>query len=297
MTRILSLQALKMPLFIVFLVIAFNASPVTAEALNEGEFKVQLAEAESVSNRVVAKEQCYINEDKKLQKHSEQLQVTVGDLHRSEQQQSAEQERYSVEAGEFQRESRQAQKSMADLSRTIKNTENRIRIKQRELNQCKKDAWIFGFVCDVAAEITGLNQDLRNARAQRQGLEIHRRSLTSQLKDAKSREAKSAETLKGIERELAKTQESIRTIETNIQQIKTSLNQIRTSKQSYTIASDNFKRIFAEFDALDPNSDRRSVVRRLSNASDELGVQITAVTNLLNESRVKLPDGTLACTQ
>lgn len=289
--------SIRFLLFFSFFLFVFHTNAQQISQEESEAFKAQLLEAKDVSGRLAEKEQCYINEDKNLQKRSESLQANVGDLHRQEKEQSADLKRYTLEASEFQRDFERNKQEVSNINAHIRSIERQIRSKQGALDKCKDDAWIFGFVCDVAAEISGLNKDLSRSRAQRQSMEINRNGLAKQLDAASKRKTESTEKLRKTQSSLTKTTESIKSTESNIKKIKVSLENIRNSKQSYAVVNEDFKSVFTEFNSLDPQSDRRSIIRRLRNSSDALKTQISTINILLKENNVKLPDGRLACTQ
>lgn len=274
------------------------ALSVEAETLTPDEIqalKEQLTGARGVYTTLDNRVQCYVDQDISLQGRSKQLQERAGNLHREEKKLSSELDQRRFEAKGFQRDAETAQQEMYALQKKIAVIERDMQVRQAGLDGCKDKAWIFGFVCDLAGEISGLKKQLRELASKKEEMNIKIISRDKQLKDARDREYQATELLKKAQLGSAQNKREIQAVEAQIKVIKPSLTKIRAAKQVYSIELDTFEYTFAEFDALDPNSDRRSVIRRLRRESEDLDVQLIQARELLNENGLQLPSGERIC--
>lgn len=283
---------------IVLLLATVLVLPAAAQTLSPSEIdalKAQLVEAQDVNTTLAARVQCYIDKDTSLQARSSQLQQTAGDLHRQEQTLSTELAQKKSEAEGFRREYEAAQREMNNLQRKKRGIEAQIRVRQADLDNCKKEWWTPNFLCDFAGEITGLKGQLRNLAAERQATEIKAHQLRKDLEKAQRRYKDAATLLQKKQAAVLQNKQDIAAAEAEIKVIKASLAEIRAVKQDYTAELGQFQDTFKELESLDPNSDRRSVVRRLRRESTELDVLRVKVRGLLDENGLLLPSGKRIC--
>ncbi|PKH01048.1 hypothetical protein CXF72_19140 [Psychromonas sp. MB-3u-54] len=282
---------------VLFLVTAL-ALPAMAQTLAPSEIdtlKAQLVKAQDVYSALGTRVQCYEKKDTSLQVRSSQLQKTAGDLHQQEQMLSSELAQAKSEAEEFNREFEAARQEMDKLQSKISNIEAQIQARQAALDDCKRKAWIFGFVCDIAGELAGLNGDLRRFSADRQAANIKAGTLDQQLRAAQIRQSQAAERFQNNQHTSDQHKQDIAAAEAEIKVIKASLSEIRTVKQDYSVKLGTFQDAFTEFEALDPSSARRSVVHRLLRESADLDALLVKARGVIERNGLQLPNGERLC--
>jgi len=292
-------NTLSLPLFFIkFLLVVILVLPVEAEELTVTDIKIfnaQLIESQYIHNEFITKIQCYLDQDTHLQANSSKLQQIVGDLHQEEQGLSSKLVQAKFEAEKFQQNFEQARNERNRL----KNKTNKIRYKimghKETLKDCKKHLWIFGFTCDLAAEISGLKGQLRKLSNDEKEVKIKVNSLNQQVSDAQGRLNKANKQLAKIQNTLHQAKNNITTTEAEIKLIKMSLAEIRRMKQNYTIEHNQFNDIFTELKNLDPLSERRSIIRRLRQESIDLSEQQRKARALFDENGLQLSNGKRIC--
>lgn len=299
MTNILNLPRFSKTSFaIVLLLVTALALPAAAQTLTPSEIdtlKAQLVEVRYVCEALGARVRCYVDKGAKLQADSSQLQQTAGDLHQRERKRSSELEQRKSEAEAYRHDFEAAEQEMDNLKRKMSNIKAQIRAGQAELDDCKSKFWIFGFVCDIASELAGLNGALRKLSAERQATDIKALSLKPRLDIAQIQQNMAAERFQRTQITLAQTKRDIAAAEAKIKVIKESLCEIRTVERDYSAEFKRFQRAFTEFEGLDPSTDRRSVVRRLRRESADLDDLLVKARGLLDENGLQLPSGGRIC--
>ncbi len=283
---------------IAFSLLVALALPAEAQPLTPSEIeslKTQLLDAQSVYATLGARVDCYADSETRFQTRSFQLQETAGDLKQREQEMSAELQAAESEAAALRREFEQSEREMGTLQLQINRIENGIRIRQAELDRCKSDWGVLGFLCDLAGEISGLNKDLRRLSADRSAAAIRVRSAQQRLEDAETRKNTATGRFETIREASDETKQKIAVIEAEIKLIKASLAEIRVVDQAYAVELGNFEDAFAEFDRLDPGSDRRFVIHRLRSESQNLEDHLVKARALLDENGLQLPGGVRIC--
>lgn len=299
-TNVLNLQLFcKTLLAIVLLIVTALALPSAAQTQTTSEIdalKTQLAEAQDVFSALGARVQCYVVDDARLQADSSQLQQTAGDLHRQEQTLSSELAQSRHEAEAFRRDFEATRQETNSLEREMSKIQAKIRVRQAALDNCKSKAWIFGFVCDWAGELAGLNGDLRKLSSEIKAVGIKASSLQKQLSVAEVRQNQAAERLQITQVKSDQIKGDIVAVEAEIKVIKASLSYIRTVKQDYFSELGTFQDAYAKFVGLAPGSDRRSsVVRRLRRKSADLDDLRDKARVLLEENSLQLLNGERTC--
>ena len=151
------------------------------------------------------------------------------------------------------------------------------------------------FLCDVAGELSGLNGSLRDLEGAMQATNVRANASLARLNQAKLQVDEARTQLKENKNSLTEAQQERETIEGEIKVIKEGLSEIRMVKQDYSSRRQGFEQVFDEIKNLDPNSDRRSVTRRLRRESEDLGDLLIKAQNLLDKNGVMLPNGDQAC--
>nr|WP_275938483.1 hypothetical protein [Pectobacterium brasiliense] len=150
--------------------------------------------------------------------------------------------------------------------------------------------------CELYAEISGLNSDLRNLDNERQQLDIKVRSSREYLKNAFDKKIQAETRLKESLTKSEQNSADIATVENKIGVIKASLTEIRKLKQDNAILLARFTDSIAELNGLDPASDRRFIVNRLHQESESLNVLLLKSQELLDINGLQLPGGERICT-
>lgn len=283
--------------FIVVFLATFSLS-TAAQTLTPSEiavFRAQLVKAQRVDAALSTKGQCYGNKEASLQANSNQLQETAGELHRQEQKLAAELERAKFEAESFSRDFEIALRERQDLENRMRDVNFQIRARVAELEDCKRQFGFLGFLCDFAGELSGLNGDLRKLTAARQEIDIWITSLEKRLQLARNEKSQAEERFRKNMMEFDKNKADIASVEEKIKVIKASLSEIRTLKQDNATLRDGFTALLAEFEGLDPASDRQSVARRLRRESEELNTLLIKAQKLLDSNGLLLPGGERIC--
>jgi chromosome segregation ATPase len=94
---------------------------------------------------------------------------------------------------------------------------------------------------------------------------------------------------------LEQNQMSIKTNEAELKSIKSALSALRSAKQDYATKQSRFDAAYKDFKSLDPNSDRRYVIRQLRNASQEMAVALPIAEAAVNDNGLLLSSGTRIC--
>jgi chromosome segregation ATPase len=299
MTNRLNLLGLsKMSWAAFILLMTAMVMPVAAQPLTPAEIDAlqrQLVEARNVAAALDARVQCYVDRDNSFHQRSKQLQLNAAGLHQQEDELSArlQQEKYKAES--FERDYVSARNDMHNLKRKMDAIQHHIRRLKAELDDCKSKAWIFGFVCDFAGEISGLNSHLRNLAADSRVALIKMQSLEKNLRDAERRKNQAQQELQKTQSQLNQTTRDLAATEAEIKSLKASLARIREVKQDYSSELNQFEYAFNEFENLDPASDRRFVVRRLRHESEDLKGLLAQARGLLDENGLLLPTGKRIC--
>lgn len=290
----------KIPLYLSAMILLFLALfSVTVfaqlEPAEREELKTLLLKARDVNSALQGRLLCYTEKDAVFQAQSSQLQQQTGDLHQQEKQLASELARVKSEAEGFRQQLLLARQQLEQLQARMQQVEWEIRSRQAELDRCKDDWGFVGFLCDLAGEITGLNGQLRQLAAERQSHELTTRMLEPQVQAAQNRQIQAEQHWYEAQSKTEQTQAAVLATEAKITVLKASLEQIRLLRQQYATSQDSLSHSFAEFESLDPASDRRSVIRRLRQESAALNELLLKAHTLLDKNGLSLPGGERIC--
>lgn len=283
----------------VVLFVSFSLS-IAAQTLTPSEiaaFRAQLVEAQSVNTALITKGQCYGSNEASLQAISSQLQETAGELHHQAQKLAAELERAKFKAESFSREFERAVQERQNAENRMRDINFQIRVREAELEDCKRQFGFLGFLCDLAGEISGLKGELRKLTAARQEIDIRIASLENGLQLAHNEKNQAEEQFTQNLMEFDKNKADIASVEEKIKLIKASLSEIRTLQQDNATLRDSFSALLAEFESLDPASEHQSVAHRLRRESEELSALLTKAQKLLDSNGLLLPSGERICAR
>ncbi|WP_350326637.1 hypothetical protein [Pectobacterium aroidearum] len=298
-------------LWAAFLAISFTTSlslSAATQTLTPSEieaFNAQIANAQRIDTALVAKGQCYADKDTELEANSHRLEETAGELHRQEQQLVAELTSAESEVKAFSEALDKELEQKNGLEQRMSHVKNQIRKKESELDSCKRPTGSFFddilspftyIGCELYAEISGLNSDLRNLDNERQQLDIKVRASREYLKNASDKKSQAETRLKESLMRTEQNRTDIATVENKISVIKASLTEIRKLKQDNATLLARFTDSIAELNGLDPASDRRFIVNRLRQESESLNVLLLKSQELLDINGLQLPDGERICT-
>ncbi|WP_174870570.1 hypothetical protein [Pectobacterium polaris] len=298
-------------LWVAFLAIFFTTSfslSAATQTLTPSEieaFNAQVANAQRIDTALVAKGQCYADKDAEFEANSHRLQETAGELHRQEQQLVAELTSAESEVKAYSEalDKELEQKNYLEQRRWY--VENEIRKKESELDSCKRPTGSFFddilspftyIGCELYAEISGLNSDLRNLDNERQQLDMKVKSSREYLKNASDRKDRAEKRLQENREKFDNNKNGIDAVEKEIGMLKVSLADIRKLKQDNATLLARFTDSIAELNGLDPTSDRRLIVNRLRQESESLNVLLLKSQELLDINGLQLPGGERICT-
>ncbi len=288
----------KFSFIIVLFLAAILSLSAAAQPLAPSEIdalRAQLVKARDVATALSSRVRCYVDKDTDFQARSSQLQQTAGGLHLQERKLSGELEQAQFEAESFRRDFEGVLQEMDKLQNKRGNIEVQILKRQAELDNCKRTFGIFGFLCDWAGEIAGLNNELRKLSAEGKAANIRADSLQRQIGAAQIRQGEATDRLREKQIELAQIKRDIEMVEAEIKVIKASLSEIRAVKQACSVQCGKFDRAFAEFEGPAQDSDRAPVVRRLRRESAELDDLLEKAGKLLDKNGLQLPSGERIC--
>ncbi|MEI7336008.1 hypothetical protein LHL03_11020 [Pectobacterium carotovorum] len=298
-------------LWVAFLAIFFTTPlslSAATQALTPSEieaFNAQVANAQRIDTALVAKGQCYADKDAELEANSHRLQETAGELHRQEQQLVAELTSAESEVKAFSEALDKELEQKNYLEQRMWYVKNEIRKKESELDSCKRPTGSFFddilspftyIGCELYAEISGLNSDLRNLDNERQQLDMKVKSSREYLKNASDKKDRAEKRLKENREKFDNNKNGIDAVEKEIGMLKVSLAEIRKLKQDNATLLARFTDSIAELNGLDPASDRRFIVTRLHQESESLNVLLLKSQELLDINGLQLPDGERICT-
>jgi chromosome segregation ATPase len=170
-----------------------------------------------------------------------------------------------------------------------------IRAREAAMAKCKKDFGFLGFFCDLSGEIIGLNGDLRKFSAAYKAASIPLRSSEQQLREARERQNRARAEFQQAQNALNQTERDLATTEAEIKALKATLARIREVGGDYSEELRQFQYAFSELEGLDPNSDRRYVVKRLRRESADLHNLLIEARKLLDQKGLLLPSGRFIC--
>ncbi|MFJ5338592.1 hypothetical protein ACIPSD_05685 [Pectobacterium sp. CHL-2024] len=298
-------------LWVAFLTIFFATSlslSAATQTLTPSEieaFNAQIANAQRIDATLSIKGQCYSDKDADLEANSHRLEETAGELHRQEQQLVAELTRAESEVKAFSEALDKELEQKNYLEQRMWHVKNEIRKKESELDSCKRPTGSFFddilspftyIGCELYAEISGLNSDLRNLDNERQQLDIKVRSSREYLKNAFDKKIQAETRLKESLTKSEQNSADIAAVENKIGMLKVSLAEIRKLKQDNATLLARFTDSIAELNGLDPASDRRFIVNRLHQESESLNILLLKSQELLDINGLQLPDGERICT-
>ncbi|AIU88535.1 hypothetical protein ABRP70_18060 [Pectobacterium odoriferum] len=298
-------------LWVAFLAIFFTTSlslSAATQTLTPSEieaFNAQVANAQRIDTALVAKGQCYADKDAELEANSHRLQETAGELHRQEQQLVAELTSAESEVKAFSEALDKELEQKNYLEQRMWYVKNEIRKKESELDSCKRPTGSFFddilspftyIGCELYAEISGLNSDLRNLDNERQQLDMKVKSSREYLKNASDKKDRAEKRLKENREKFDNNKNGIDAVEKEIGMLKVSLAEIRKLKQDNATLLVRFTDSITELNGLDPTSDRRLIVTRLRQESESLNVLLLKSQELLDINGLQLPGGERICT-
>ena len=283
----------------VFLMLG-NAATAQSGALSAAELaaiEVQQPRAIAVLATIDAKIDCFKKHDAQYEKRSRKLELETGDLRRAEAKLQVELTVASDEERGFAKQVAETKRNLSSTKQKITRLNARLKSANAALKDCKNKLWIFGFTCDIAGEISGLNSDIRNMQAQRQAEQIKFSSATTQHVAASASRVAASESHSAAKVALQQKQKSIAENEAELKAIKSALSAMRAAKQGYATKQSSLASAYQDFKALDPSSDRRFEIRQLRNASQEMATALPIAEAVVDDKGLRLASGKYICAK
>ena len=163
-------------------------------------------------------------------------------------------------------------------------------------NKCKRDAWIFGFVCDMANEISGMRAQIDKLGG---AIAATRKKLVSDRDGARAAETayrNIATAREALRKESFEVTGNIQRIEGALVTIKKTLSEARAEFQENRVVVDEFDKALREAEAVDTEDDRRRTARKIARLSGRLDDLMTRTPAILDRGRTTLAPGAPGCT-
>ncbi len=286
-------------LFRVLLVwVALSSGGTFAEPLTPDEkaaIEAQQADAQRVSETLQQRIACYAATDNSLQSESETLQKLSAQLHKEQIKLNTEVDANQELLNGFEREYEQVQRDVKLLESSVNDLETSVARKIATINQCRRDAGIFAFACDVYHELFGVSNQLRNQQNALKALNRHRATVNSHLREAQNRYDRANTQYKKIATRVNDNEKSLNDTNAQISKIKKTLKNMRVQEQVYAKARSGFNNALAQLEGKDLNTDRRYYQRKLREASQELSEKTKSISEILRQEIQLFPDGSHVC--
>jgi chromosome segregation ATPase len=272
-----------------------QAAPLTDVELTK--ISVQNARAAKASLAMEAKLQCFVTQDATFEERSRTLEKQTSNLHlkkdklRKEKTEASEEEKgFGKQLAEIQHEVAIRQDQMIQLYSSLESNEAALR-------KCKKSWWKADFACDLVAEITGLKGDIRQLRTRQNNAKNRLNSIQKQSQTAYTRLTKADERHKAAKSALSQNKAAIGDNEAELAAIKSALSELRSIRQGYARTQSSFDAAYEDFNTLDPNSERRFVIRALRTASEDMAIELPIAEARISDGGLVLPSGTSICAE
>lgn len=269
-----------------------------AEPLSPDEkaaIEAQQANAIVVGQKLQQRITCYADTDKALQSESESLQLRSGMLHQKQNDLNRQVETNKELLNGFQQEYNSVKKEMEIIEQNISALETSVAQKIATINQCRKDAGIFAFVCNAYHELFGVSDQIRKQRNALEAIKRHKETVNNHLGDAQKRYNQASTEYQSVLAQIESNNKTLSDINTQISDIKKTLANMRSQDQAYAKARNAFTDAIANIEGKDLDTERRYYQRKLREASQELTEKTRAINQILEQETQTLTDGRKIC--